>query len=180
MNFYNSINIYNLFYVYIMYGCRYMGFVPEINLFVLWLSMLIVGPWLMPSPCFQSVLWGESGDVFCVARLLHLLSGARIHRGAVRLYLRSSHDERQLSRVSKQAIIWWRHALSLMKLIPLWSIFCKLSFDITRDVPHRAHVPSGPQWHSNITWVESRRASSDTPDIGDAKIALHAQLASPI
>ena len=32
-----SINIYNLFYVYIyyiMYACMYMGFVHEINLFV--------------------------------------------------------------------------------------------------------------------------------------------------
>ena len=32
MNFNN--NIYKLFYVYIMYACMYMGFVPEINLFV--------------------------------------------------------------------------------------------------------------------------------------------------
>ena len=34
LNFNNSNNIYNLFYVYIMYACMYMGFVPKINLFV--------------------------------------------------------------------------------------------------------------------------------------------------
>ena len=34
MNFNNSIHIYNLFWVYIMYACMYMCFVPEINLFV--------------------------------------------------------------------------------------------------------------------------------------------------
>ena len=37
MNSNNSIHkniIYNLIYVYSMYACMYMGFVPEINLFV--------------------------------------------------------------------------------------------------------------------------------------------------
>ena len=51
---------------------------------------------------------------------------------------------------------------------------------VTRDVSYLARVPSGPKWHPNITWVEPRRARSDTPDRGDAMSALHAQPASPI
>ena len=34
MNLNNSIHISYLFYVYIMYACMHIGFVPEINLFV--------------------------------------------------------------------------------------------------------------------------------------------------
>ena len=34
--------------------------------------------------------------------------------------------------------------------------------------------PSGSQWHPNITWVDPRRARSDTPDIWDAICAKSA------
>ena len=34
MNFHNSIHISNVFYVYIMYACMDMGFVPETNFFL--------------------------------------------------------------------------------------------------------------------------------------------------
>ena len=37
--FINSIQTYNLFYVHIMYACMYIGFVPEINLFIFVLTL---------------------------------------------------------------------------------------------------------------------------------------------